>query len=265
MFPILIKFPESIPLIGGHALHTYGAFVALAFLAGLLWVRYESIRVGLPKQKMMDLFFYIVLVAIIASRILYVFVSVDEWWRDPLVFLRIWEGGLVFYGGLIGAILVSIWYTRRHHFPFLLVADIFAPGLALGHVFGRIGCFFAGCCYGREAPAEGFFSVLFSHTEYSIAPHNYPVYPTQLFEAFGELAIFTILFFFRRFKKFDGEVFLLYIILYPILRSIIEIYRGDKIRGFIVEGVLSSAQLISIIWILLAIILWAVLSKRKNV
>src|SRR3990167_2873301 len=101
MFPALIEFPEWLPLIGGAALHTYGLLVALGFFAGMVWVKHESTRVGLNPQKMLDLFFYVVLVAIIASRIFYVLASVPRWWADPLVFFRFWEGGLVFYGGLI--------------------------------------------------------------------------------------------------------------------------------------------------------------------
>lgn len=265
MFPILFEFPNWLPLIGGRALHTYGLMVAIAFLAGFMWIRYESKRVGLDPKKMMDLSFYIVLAAIVGSRLLYVLASVPEWWKNPLVFFQFWEGGLVFYGGLIGAVLMSLWYTRKHKIPFFTVADVVTPGIALGHAFGRLGCFSAGCCYGREVSSHSLLGVLFPHTKYSIAPWDYYVYPTQLFEVAGELLIFLILFFFRKHKKFEGEVFLIYIILYPILRSVLEIFRGDKIRGFVIEGVLSTSQFISIIWVVIAIILWTTLLRKRRV
>ena len=265
MFPILFQFPAWLPLIGGRALHTYGLMVALAFLFGMLWVRYEAKRLGINPQKMMDLFFYVVVAAIVGSRLLYVFASVPRWWEDPLVFFRIWEGGLVFYGGLIGAVLISVWYCRRHRLKFLTIADVFTPGIALGHVLGRLGCFSAGCCYGHEAPVGSFWSFVFPEGRFGIAPPNLPLYPVQLFESFGELTIFALLFLFRKRKKFEGEVFVLYITLYPVLRTILEFFRGDKVRGFIVEGVLSTSQFISIIWFVLALIFWATLRRRKTV
>src|SRR3990167_6126627 len=102
MFPLLFKFPESIPLIGGKAIHTYGVLAATGFLVGLAWLRYEWKQLGLPVQKIVDLFFYIVASAIIFSRVLYVVTIIPNWWTAPLVFFKVWEGGLIFYGGLIG-------------------------------------------------------------------------------------------------------------------------------------------------------------------
>lgn len=265
MFPILFKFPSWIPLIGDKAIHTYGLMAALGFLAGLWWIRYESKRTGINSQKMMDLFFYVVVAAIVGSRLFYVFISVDRWWEDPLLFFKVWEGGLTFYGGLIAAVLVSVWYCKKNRIPFFSVADLFTPAIALGHAMGRLGCFAAGCCYGREAPAGFPLSVVFPETEHGIAPVGVPLYPTQLFEFAGELLIFVFLFFFRRRKKFEGELFLVYLILYPILRLILETFRGDKVRGALFEGVLSTAQFVSLIWIVLAILLWATLAKRKRV
>jgi phosphatidylglycerol:prolipoprotein diacylglycerol transferase len=226
----------------------------------------EAKRVKLNPQKVSDLFFYIVLAAIIGSRVFYVFVSVPFWWKDPLVFIRFWEGGLVFYGGLIGAVLMSVWYTRQHKLPFFKVADIFIPGVALGHVFGRLGCFAAGCCYGKETSVHSLFSVVFPFNADSVAPPNVILYNTQMMEAVAEFLIFLFLILVVRFKKkFDGEVFLVYIMLYPILRSILEIFRGDKVRGFVVEGIFSTAQFVSVLWVLSAIVLWVHLRRRKVV
>ncbi|MBX7147621.1 prolipoprotein diacylglyceryl transferase [bacterium] len=264
MHPVLFYIPDFLPFIGGRPIHTYGALVATAFLVGLWWSKTEAKRVGLSPERVLDLFFYIVLSAIIGSRLLYVVASVPQWWKDPMVFVRFWEGGLVFYGGLIGAVATSVYYTRKHDLPFFKVADVFAPGIAIGHAIGRLGCFAAGCCFGKPASPDAWYAVIFPLTDFAIAPHDHPVYPTQLFESFGELCIFLFLMWFRRKKTFDGEVFLMYLIIYPILRSVLEIYRGDTIRGFVVEGVLSTSQFISIIWFVMALILWFSILKRKK-
>ncbi len=264
MFPILFKFSNWIPLIGGHALHTYGLMAALGFLSGLLWVRHEARRLQISEEKVLDLFFYIILATIVGARLLYIFISVPEWWSDPLVFFRIWEGGLVFYGGLISSVVVSLWYCRKHRLPFLTVADIFMPGLALGHAIGRLGCFAAGCCYGKPVPLGSFWGVMFPDNPDSVAPHEAAIYPTQLFEAAGLFILFLILFLFRKKKKFEGEVFLVYLILYPLLRIIMEMFRGDAIRGFVVEGLFSTSQFISVLWMVTAFLLWATISQKRK-
>lgn len=264
MHPLLFTIPDWVPLLGGKALHTYGALVALGFFVGMQWIRSESKRVGLNPERALDLFFYVVLAAIVGSRVLYVFASVPEWWRDPLVFIRFWEGGLVFYGGLIGAVLTSIWYTRKHKIPFFKVADVFTPGIAIGHAIGRLGCIAAGCCFGREAPLKFPFTFVFPDGPYALAPIGIPLYPVQLFEAMAEALIFLLLFWFRKKKKFDGEVFLLYIIIYPVVRAILETFRGDTIRGFIIDGVLSTSQFISIIWVVIATIVWLKILRGKK-
>lgn len=264
MHPILFHFPDWLPLIGGKAIHTYGALVALGFFLGLSWIKYESKRVGINVNKMVDLFFYIVLSGMIGSRVMYVLISVPEWWRDPLVFIRFWEGGLVFYGGFILATITIIYFSKKMGHSFFEIADVIIPGLALGHSIGRLGCFAAGCCYGKAADAHAFFSVTFPKLENSIAPFDHAVYPTQLFEFGAEFIIFLILIFFRKVKKFTGEIFLLYITVYPLVRSIIEIYRGDKIRGFVIDGVLSTSQFISLIWALIALFLWIKIRSTKQ-
>lgn len=267
MFPILFKFPDFIPLLGGHALHTYGALVALAFIVGSLYIRRESKRVGLNVIQMMDLTFYAALAGLIGSRILYVIISIDEWWKNPVVFLEFWEGGLVFYGGLIGAAVTVVWYTKKKKLPFFKVADVFAVATTLGHSIGRLGCFSAGCCYGKIAPLDSALAVVFKHSEYALSasghpPYDVPRYPVQIFESVGAFLIFLFLFFFRKKKKFDGEVFLLYITIYPLLRFVMEIFRGDINRKFLIENVLSTSQFISMIWFVIAVVLWIKLRRQ---
>jgi len=264
MHPILFTFPAWIPLIGGHSIHVYGLMIALGFLAGLWWIKRESRRLGVNVTKVVDVFFYVLLAGLLGARILYVINSVDNFWADPLVIFRVWEGGLVFQGGIIGAFLVMLWSSRRYKLSFLQLTDIFSPALALGHAFGRIGCFFAGCCYGRPSPHDFPFSVIFPQIADGIAPPGIPLYPTQLFESIGELIIFAILVTYRKKKSFDGAVFFLYLILYSILRSFIELFRGDLIRGFIVEPYLSIAQFISLMMVIAAIFAWVYMKKRSG-
>lgn len=265
MLPILFQFPHWIPLIGGKALHTYGLLTALGYLAGMLWIKYESRRLKLDVGKMLDLFFYVVVAAVVGGRLLYVFITIDSWWLDPLVFFRIWEGGLVFYGGLVAAVLLSVWYCRRHRIPFFRVADLYVPGILIGHAIGRVGCVAAGCCYGRKAPTDSIWGIIYPAGPFAIAPTDYPVYPVQLFESLGLLLIFVGLIIFRRFKTFDGQLFVLYLIFYPIVRIIVENFRGDSIRGFLIEGWLSTSQFISLVWMVLAvIILFVILNNKKK-
>ena len=257
MYPVIF----TIPLFGGIKLHTYGLMVALGFLIGIAWVGREAKRQGLPPERLMDLCFYIVVAAILGSRLFYVIASVPEWWKHPVDFFKIWEGGLVFYGGLIGAVIVSVWYLRKHHLNFWKVADIFMPGVALGHVFGRLGCFSAGCCYGRAAPLGFPLAVSFPDDPECLAPSGIPLYPTQLIEAACELAIFFILVWFRKKKKFDGQVMLLYLILYSLVRIGVEFLRGDLARGFAVGHTVSVAQILSFSFIGIAVIIWVIRAR----
>lgn len=254
MFPILFK----IPIFGGLSLHTYGLLVALGFLSGILWVSHESKRLNQPTDKLMDLCFYIIISAMIGSRIYYMIFEQPDFWDHPLDFFKIWEGGLVFYGGLIAAVLVSIWYFRKHHLDFWKISDIFIPGVALGHAFGRLGCFSAGCCYGKAVSESFHWGVIFPPSAESIAPVGISVYPTQLFESGAEFLIFFILFSFRKQKKFDGQILVLYLVLYSIARFSIDFLRGDTDRylGF------TSAQYVSMILFSLGIIFWIVRSKK---
>lgn len=243
MYPVLFK----IPIFGGITIYSYGVMVATAFVVGILWVSYESRRLGQDPARAMDLIFYIILAAIIGSRILHVAISErDLFLKNPLMIFQIWRGGLIFYGGLIASVVVAVWYMRRHHMPVLLTCDIFAPGIALGHVFGRIGCFLAGCCYGRVVDHKAWYAVVFPPHDQTFAPTGIPLYPTQLIEAGGELIIFGVLFVMRRFKWFDGQIIATYFILYALLRSINEYFRGDVERGFIIEPWISTSQFVSI-------------------
>ncbi len=258
MYPLLFE----IPVLGGIKIYTYGVLVALAFVAGTLWTVREGKLAGIRSDFILDLVFYIILAAMIGSRILYVLVDWKRYVANPIDVLKIWEGGLVFYGGLIGALLVSFTYIRKKGFAFLKIADLFVPGVALGHAIGRLGCFAAGCCYGRAA--IGFlFAVIFPSTPYSLAPTGTPLYPSQLFESVAEFGIFLLLVFLRRKKKFQGQIFLFYVALYGVVRIVLESFRGDSIRGFLIPNWLSTSQFISLGFVVFAMVFYRVLKRRS--
>jgi phosphatidylglycerol:prolipoprotein diacylglycerol transferase len=170
----------------------------------------------------------------------------------------------VFYGGLILAVLVALWYLRRHRMPIWTTCDVFAPGIALGHVVGRLGCFMAGCCYGRSCDLP--WAVTFTDPLAASnvgTPLGVPLHPTQLYEAGAELLILVgLLTFERRGRTFPGRTFWGYMFAYAVTRFAIEIYRGDP-RG-VVLGVLSTSQFISVVLAPLSIVMLILLSRRTT-
>lgn len=261
MYPVIFK----IPIFGGLTVHSYGVMVAIGFLCAIAWITYESKRVGQNPSRALDLIFYILIAAIVGSRIFHVAISEREaFLENPLMVLSVWRGGLVFYGGFIASVLVSVWYVRKHKMNFLITSDIFAPAVSLGHAVGRIGCFLAGCCYGKVCAREHWYSVVFPNNQDSFAPGGVPLIPTQLFESAGELCIFLSLVVLSRFKKFDGQIMATYLILYSILRYTLEFFRGDEVRGFVIDPWLSTSQFVSLIIFACGVAMYVVLLRRKR-
>lgn len=253
MHPILFK-------IGTLSIYTYGFFIAVSFIVGILLAKYEARRLGEDREKIMDLCFYALVAAIVGSRLFYVLVNPDLFLSDPFEVFRIWNGGLVFYGGFISALAVGLIYVKKKKMPILKTLDIAAPSLAIAHFFGRIGCFFAGCCYGDVSELP--WAITFTNPN-SLAPVGVPLHPTQIYSSLSNLCIFGFLWFFRLRKKFDGQLFWLYVLLYGIARSIIEVFRGD-FRGHLIFGILSTSQAIGGILIVLAVVMLIFLRRRTT-
>ncbi|MBF0496689.1 MAG: prolipoprotein diacylglyceryl transferase [Deltaproteobacteria bacterium] len=254
MFPTIVR-------LGPLAIHTYGVLVATAFLAGVGLAMREARRLGQDPTKVMDLSLYIVISAIVGSRLLYVLLKFDYYIKKPLNVFMIWEGGLVFYGGLIGALIVGLWYMRRHGLNMWLTCDIFAPSLPLGQAIGRLGCFSAGCCYG--SPTDVPWAVTFTNPETLASPLGVPIHPTQLYSSAIGLVIFLILMLMRKHKKFDGQLVWTYVVLSGIGRFFDEFCRAD-FRGPEVFGVISTTQAISIVSIVLGVVMLIVLGKKHQ-
>lgn len=250
MHPVLIDF-------GPFALHTYGLFVALGCLAGMFVAQREAIRLKVDPGAVGDLCFYILIAAVLGARLFYVAVNLPVFLKDPIEVFRIWNGGLVFYGGFITAAVTALIFLKKSGLPMWKTTDILTPGVAIGHVLGRIGCFFAGCCYGKQCHLP--WAVTFSDPG-SLAPLGIPLHPTQLYEVVNNLIIFLFLWGFRSKKRFDGQIFWIYLLVYGLTRTLIEAFRGDP-RGLFFNDTLSLSQIIGI---LLALIAWAMLIVKPK-
>jgi phosphatidylglycerol:prolipoprotein diacylglycerol transferase len=235
MHPILLK-------IGPITIYSYGVMIALGIITGLFLARRQARQEEIDPDKIIDISFYLLIAALIGARLMFVLMNFKEYIADPLAILKIWEGGLVFYGGLVPAVVVGIWYIKRLGLPLWQVADILAPSLAIGHAMGRIGCFFAGCCYGGVCDLP--WAVTFTDPR-SLAPQGVPLHPSQLYSSLSLFALFAFLIFLRKKKTFPGELFWTYILCYAIGRFLLEFLRND-LRGGFLGGVLSPAQVIGI-------------------
>jgi len=253
MFPDLFS-------IGPLTLHTYGLFVALGFFAGLMVTLRLGRSEGMKPQQVMDMAFIMILAAIIGSRLLYVLMNISYYLNRPTDMFKIWQGGLVFSGGIIGVLLTVIWYVRRHHLSFLRVADLWVPGVVLGQAIGRIGCFMAGCCYG--APTGSEWGMVFTHP-HSLAPLNIPLHPTQIYASLSGFIIFFVLLVLFSRKKFSGQVFLWFLILHSTARLFMERFRGDD-RGLLLGSQMSVTQLVTLLILIGAVVMLFFIKRIKT-
>ena len=254
MYPILLEF-------GIFKIFSYGLLVALGFLGAILLASSRAEEEGVEPQKIFDLCFYVMLSALLGARLLYVIVEYKYFSSAPLEIFKFWKGGLVFYGGLILGVIVSLLYLKRHQMPVWKTADLLAPSIALGQGIGRWGCFFAGCCYGVKADVP--WAISFTDPR-SLAPLSISLHPTQIYLSMNALFIFAFLMWLSKRKIFDGQILWSYGIIYSIGRFAIEYLRGDD-RGFAVEQFLSTSQFVGIfIFILSSFMLFALRRKKMD-
>lgn len=236
--------------IGPLTLHTYGLFAALGIIAALLVALRIAEDSGISNRQITDMGFIMILWAVIGSRLMYILFNLPHYAKNPIEIFKIWEGGLVFSGGLLAAFPALIWYLKKHDLPLLETADIWAPALALGQGIGRIGCLMAGCCYGK--PTDLPWGISFSHP-HSLAPMHISLHPTQLYASLIGFLIFGVLIILYQRKAFAGQVFLWFLILHSTGRLLVERYRGD-FRGMIPGTDLSSTQLVALCILLASVI-----------
>lgn len=238
MLPVLFH-------IGPIPIHTYGLLIAIGFLVAIEVIKRLTIRSGLDVDRVLDLTFWLLAIGFVGARLLFVVTLWEQFARDPLAIFKVWEGGLVFFGGPLACFPFAVWYLRKHKLPMWRTMDSMIPGLAIAHAFGRLGCLAAGCCYGKPTGGEWGIKLYSDLVDKSM--QGIYLHPTQLYESFSMFVLFAGLIAIYNRKKFDGQVVLVYFCAYPIIRSVIEIFRGDTIRGFVIDGWLSTSQFISVL------------------
>ena len=258
----------------GQSFHTWGLMVTLAFLAACLVLGARVGRVGMDSDKLVPFYLLIIGAGLVGSRLLhFVFAETDRFFANPLVFFDPNSGGFAFYGGAIFASVAGAWYGRWAGLHMWKLIDAGAPCIMLGLAVGRMGCFMAGCCHGQacDVPQTGSLldlpggSVVWVEGLPLLALNfkagvgvgsitGVPVYPTQLWESTGALILFGLLsWMWYRARRFDGQVMAALLLLYPVLRSSIEAFRGDTIRGTDWFGLFSTSQLVSLPMVVLGV------------
>jgi len=258
VFPVLFT-------VGGAWVSSYGALGALGFtLAVIISVR-QARRSGIPAARIIDLGFWILVAGLIGGRIVFAITNAEDFvdvCRDApglgacTKVLQVWQGGLAWYGSLIGAVLFMVWWLKRQKLAVLPVMDVIAPGAALGHALGRIGCFAAGCCYGRvaEPGTPGALTARFGRGSLALLEGRQAgwatlwedltprLYAVQLGEAALELCMGVVLLLVLPRKRFHGQVVATWLMGYALGRAVLEHFRGDLSRGRLV-GVSTSQWL----------------------
>jgi len=229
--------------------HTYGLLVAVAFMTALWLTGRLARRAGLNFDAAINLGVYCGLAALVGAKVMLFLVDFNYYAARPgeIFTLSTLRAGGVFYGGLIAALAVAAWYMRKTRLPLLPTADVFAPGIALGHGIGRLGCFSAGCCWGLECHLP--WAVTFKDpvaNQFVGVPLGVPLHPTQLYEAFAEFAIFAALYWRIARPHSKGDIISLYLILYAVVRFVVEFFRFHD-QGNLLGGPLDTSQWISLV------------------
>jgi phosphatidylglycerol:prolipoprotein diacylglycerol transferase len=252
MLPVLFH-------IGPLTVYTYGVLVALGVLVGLWYARRQAPRHGLNPDHVWNLGIYMVLVALVVAKIWLVMSAWDYYRANPreIFSMAVIQSGGTFYGGVVGAMLTIIIYTRVQKIPVLPLLDTFAFAVPLGHSIGRLGCLAAGCCYGK--PTSLPWAITFKNElaeQLAGTPLHTPLHPTQLYESVAEFLNFLIVVLLARRQKFTGQLVGTYFLVYGFERGTIEFFRGDPGRTMMFHNTVSLMQLTSIALILIGVFLW---------
>lgn len=261
-------FPRLFTIGDFFTLHTYGLLVALALLVGIYTAGKFAPRIGVPPERVWNLGIYMALAGLVGAKVLLVVSEWDYYGSHPgeIFSSATLHAGGVFHGGLLFAVVTAAWYTWRYRLAFAPLGDVYAPGIALGHALGRLGCFSAGCCWGR--PTDVPWAVTFTDP-YSAqvvgVPLGVPLHPTQLYEAAAEAVIFGLLVLLWRRRSFSGQILASYLMLYAVARFIIEFFRGDPRGGFLFDGALSLPQAVSMALFVVAGLFWLYQRRHRPV
>jgi phosphatidylglycerol:prolipoprotein diacylglycerol transferase len=239
-------------------IHWYGILLAVGFMAGVWTAGRRGLSAGLNPGVLSDLAMWLLAGGVLGARVLHV---VTYWESDfagkPFIeVFAIWKGGLVFYGGLIGAAVAGTAFALWKKLPWFKTADALAPSIALGSLFGRLGCLMTGCCYGAKCDLPWAIRFPSEHETQGV-----PVHPTQLYDSFANLLLYLGLAWLYRRKKFDGQVFAVFLIGYAVLRSTVEMFRGDY--GEHRVGAITPAQIVSVVILAAGVVLLVVLRRKQ--
>lgn len=231
--------------IGNFTIHTYGFMIMIGATLGFFYMTHAAKKdLGIERDQIQNLAILVIISAFAGGKLFF-------YLEDPAYYFSSWENirknfrtGFVFYGSLLFAVPLIIWFFRKEKWPLWPLMDRLAITACIIHGLGRLGCFFAGCCHGT--PTDIPWAVTFTHTASQAEPLHTPLHPTQLYSATLIFGIMIILLMLKRHNRFEGQLFFIYIILYALGRGVIEIFRGDEERGYIIDGVLSHSQFISI-------------------
>lgn len=249
MHPVLFE-------IGSLTIYSYGFLIAVGCIAAFLYMWRAS---TMTFDQANTLFILLIAAGIVGGKVFMIFEDPSGYLKQPGRLLS--GSGFVFYGSLLLCIPTMLWYFKKNKLPILNMLDIMAIVTCIVHGFGRLGCFMAGCCYGL--PSDSFLAVVFSDP-HCPAPLHTPLHPTQLYEATFIFSLMVALLILRKRKSFDGQVFLVYLIAYACGRAVIELFRGDIERGFIVKDIISISQFISFLIITAAVYFYVKLNRKVN-
>jgi phosphatidylglycerol---prolipoprotein diacylglyceryl transferase len=253
MKPILFR-------LGDIPVYSYGLMIAIGCVAGVAFMAIKGKKeVGLTFDQANNLFLILFLAAVIGGKVFLFFEDPSGYLANPSSLIR--GAGFVFYGSFLFTVPAMLWYFSKQKLPILPMLDVMAVTTCIVHMFGRIGCFFAGCCHGK--PTDFFISISFSDPGCFANPKGVPLHPTQIYEALfiGLIMVFLMVRFKKR--KYYGELFVTYLACYAVGRYLLEFLRGDGQRGFIVEGILSHSQLVALVILLASIVLHLKWSRKK--
>jgi len=257
--PTVVKF-------GSFAIHSYGLLLAIAFLAAIQLFLARGRARGLPEDKLSTLSLWLLVLAIVGGRLLFVATHWDEYKTDPIAIFRLWEGGLILYGGYALAIAGGILYVRRAGLSVWRVGDAAAPSMALGVGIGRLGCFMNGCCYGL--PTKLPWGITFPPESYSSAvfPHE-ALHPSQLYMSGAGFLLFFVLLALDKRHRFDGWLFWSYIAMDAGLRFLIDFtryYDETAVLGTLGGLTFNINQLLSVALIAVSLAMLRILAVRAK-
>jgi phosphatidylglycerol---prolipoprotein diacylglyceryl transferase len=250
--------------LGPITIHTYGILLAAAFILGIWIASRLASKNGIEPDSVWNLGLVIIFSALVGAKILLFFSDYRYYSENPreIFSLSTLRSSGVYYGGLFLALGAAVLYLKKKRLPFWTMADIAAPGIALGQAVSRLGCLTAGCCFGKptQMPWGITFTNQYAYENVGV-PLNIPLHPTQIYEAIGSFCLFLFLMFYFPKKKTKGEIILLYVIGYALMRFIVEFFRGDE-RDFVFYGLLSTSQLIAIFAVLGSVVAYFFLIRR---